>query len=236
MAFVFAEGAVTRLRREFKLLVAARDVQELCARLEHEAAPTTTWITSVYFDRPGYPLTARARSTPDDCLKVRTKEYFPDVSGEFGRVVLEAKRERNGLTQKQRVWLARSDLRELEQTGRLWGQLPLLDAGPFFPVLAVTYARDVYQRDESWRVTVDRNVAFHPVSREQAFGGRRLTARRLGTPTAREEHVIVEVKHLGEALPAWLLDLRDTAARRFSKFAEGTARLSTAHVDGAKGR
>lgn len=236
MAFVFSEGAVTRLRREFKLLLTPAAARKLCSRLEGAVAPVTTWITSVYFDRPGAPLTARAHNTPEDCLKVRTKEYFPDVGGPQPRVVLEAKRERNGLTQKQRVWLARANLAGLEARGELWGQLPLLDVAGMRPVLGVTYARDVYQQHESWRVTVDREVAFYRVSPHLAFGPSRLTARQLGDPVAQERRVIVEVKHLGEALPSWLLDLRETAARRFSKFAEGTARLAARTVDEVTGR
>src|SRR5688500_16653209 len=163
MSVAFAEGAVTRLRREFKLLLPHEVAGKLCERLLREAEPSSTRITSVYFDGPGLPLMSRARKSPDNCLKIRTKEYFPDVGSRSARVVLEAKRERNGFTQKERVWIPRSELSVLERSGELWKRLPLIDGGCLAPVVAVTYRRDVYQHTASWRVTVDRNVSFHPV-------------------------------------------------------------------------
>ena len=48
-----------------------------------------TEIASVYFDRAGRPLTARALATPEDCLKVRLKEYTPDLGSADPRVVIE---------------------------------------------------------------------------------------------------------------------------------------------------
>ena len=115
----FAEGDVTQLRREFKLVLSAGPAQSVRTRLLAEVGepPPTTAIISVYFDRPGLPLTVRARATPEDCLKLRTKEYFPDRSGHRNHVVLEAKRERNGLTRKHRVWVPRASLAEALRSG-----------------------------------------------------------------------------------------------------------------------
>lgn len=224
MAVAFSEGAVTRLRREFKLVLPAGEAELLVARLRTTARPSRTQITSVYFDRPGLPLTVRARESPDDCLKIRTKEYFPDLGG-GARVVVEAKRERNGLTQKQRTWVDRAELRALYDAGALWSRVPIAEPGPLAPVLAVSYQREVFQSSQAWRVTVDREVGFHPVSLELALGAVRLEAGALPAPFAREPAVIVEVKHLSEDLPQWLAALREARAERFSKFAQGMARL-----------
>jgi hypothetical protein len=225
MVIAFAEGAVTQVRREFKLLLEPDGANELSERLCAFASPSTTAITSVYFDHPGFPLLARARATPNDCLKIRTKEYFPDPDGPAPRVALEAKHERNGLTQKQRVWISRASLAGLVRQGALWKQLPILEAGTLLPVVGVTYVRDVFQCSPSWRVTVDRGVSFHAVNGALAFGRRRLRADLLGLPAARERRAVIEVKHLGEDLPAWLAQLRHSAATRFSKFAEGMGRV-----------
>ncbi|WP_434381444.1 VTC domain-containing protein [Melittangium boletus] len=223
----FAEGDVTKLRREFKLILGQDAALALCSRLSGSIdtpPPAPTRITSVYFDKPGYPLTLRSLRTPMDCLKVRTKEYAPDVgaSGQE-RVVLEVKRERNGVTQKRRVWVPRAQLGQVLRGGaRL---LPLIAGGSLIPVLAVTYQRHVYQCSQSWRVTVDREVGFHRVTSALALGQTTLSAERLGAPLVRDERVVVEVKHLGEELPEWLAALNPGRKPAYSKFAEGMARI-----------
>ena len=107
MSLLFAEGKVTQLRQEFKVLLDRADATHLentlCQTLGMEP-PAATRITSVYFDSPALALTHRAMETPADTLKIRTKEYFPDLGASgLPRVVLEAKRERGGLTRKRRA-------------------------------------------------------------------------------------------------------------------------------------
>ena len=233
----FAEGEVTKLRREFKLVLGADEAHVLCTRLSVALGgclPPPTRITSVYFDKPGYPLTRRSLSTPNDCLKVRTKEYSPDLgaSGEQ-RVVLEVKRERNGVTQKRRVWVPRAQLGQVLEGGtRL---LPLIAGGSLLPTLAVTYRRHVYQCSQTWRVTVDRDIGFHRVTSELALGPTTLSAERLGEPLASDGRVVVEVKHLGEELPEWLGALQCGSRPAYSKFAEGMARVHDFVADGIVG-
>lgn len=233
MVIGFAEGAVTRLRREFKLVLAEGEAAELCARLGQELgeaqAPEATAITSIYFDRPGFPLAERARAMPDDCLKVRTKEYWPDLGrGARDRVVFEVKRERNGLTQKRRLWLDRGALPNVlrgEAAQELLG-------GPaeLHPALAVTYWREVHQQDAAWRITVDRDIRYHAVDAALALSPTRVGPELLPAAFAREERVVVEIKHLGAPLPSWLEALRERRSS-YSKFAEGMARSL-----GARGR
>lgn len=234
----FAEGEVTKLRREFKLVVDNEAAARLCTLLSEELGgcmPPPTRIVSVYFDKPGYPLTERAVHTPEDCLKVRTKEYSPDLgAGGVQRVVLEVKRERHGVTQKRRVWVPRSQLRSM--IGGAGGLLPLIAGGRLLPVLGVTYRRHVYQASRAWRVTVDRDIRFHRVSQELALSETTLTAERLGAPLYEDPHVVIEVKHLGEELPAWLAALHPGSKRpAYSKFAEGMARVHSLVVDGVLG-
>jgi hypothetical protein len=223
----FAEGEVTKLRREFKLVLGTQEAEELCARLSWELGgllPAPTRITSVYFDRPGQPLTLRALRTPHDCLKVRTKEYSPDVgAGGVRRVVLEVKRERNGITQKRRVWVPRAQLRNVMRGGV--GLLPLIAGGSLHPTLAVTYRRNVYQSSDAWRVTVDRDIAYHRVTPEQALSEHTLCAEALEPPILREQRVVLEVKHLGRSLPEWVQALSRGATGGYSKFAVGMAQL-----------
>ncbi|MBN1210000.1 MAG: VTC domain-containing protein [Myxococcaceae bacterium] len=234
----FAEGEITRLRREFKLVLDVKVAAELCARISSELGgglPTPTRIVSVYFDRPGYPLALRALHTPEDCLKVRTKEYSPDLgAGGVQRVVLEVKRERHGVTQKRRVWVPRTQLQSVIHRGG--GLLPLIAGGRLVPVLAVSYRRHVYQATQAWRVTVDRDIGFHAVTPQLALSGMALTAERLGPPVFADRRVVVEVKHLGETLPPWLAALHPGSRRpAYSKFAEGVARVHAFAAAGVLG-
>ncbi|MGA9521173.1 MAG: VTC domain-containing protein [Myxococcaceae bacterium] len=231
----FAEGEVTRLRREFKWVATLAEANAVCRFLQGDSTeqPALTQVTSVYFDQPDFPLTARAACTPDDCLKIRTKEYFPNRMGQLDHVVFEAKRERHGLTNKQRLWVPRHKLLEVVRAGQ--GLPPgLLDGGPLLPVLAVAYERRVYQSSAAWRVTVDQSVTWHAISVELAFGHVGLRRELLGPPIASEARVIVEVKHLGRELPEALAALRSRATP-FSKFAEGMARLGQAYTEGIFG-
>ncbi|HLL53989.1 MAG TPA: VTC domain-containing protein [Myxococcaceae bacterium] len=233
----FAEGAVTRVRREFKLVLGAGEAVALLERLSNELggpASCPTLITSVYFDGPELPLAQRALRQPGSCLKVRTKEYFPDLGGAEGaRVVLEAKREHHGLTHKKRAWLPRERLRAAVQGHA--SVLPLIANGRLRPVLGVTYVREVYQHTEAWRVTVDRDIAFYLVTSDVALSERRVGPERLGPPLGRDERVVVEVKHQGDTLPPWLAGLRERKSPPYSKFTEGMARLMESRVDGAMG-
>jgi hypothetical protein len=225
----FAEGEVTKLRREFKLVLTPDEAEALCTQLTCELGgylPPPTRITSVYFDRPGHPLTLRALRTPHDCLKVRTKEYSPDVgAGGVQRVVLEVKRERHGVTQKRRAWVPREQLRSVMR-GSV-GLLPLIAGGSLHPTLAVTYRRNVYQSSEAWRVTVDRDIAYHRITPELALSERTLCAERLEPPLGREPRVVLEVKHLGRCLPEWIQALSQRCDDDYSKFAVGMAQLQS---------
>jgi hypothetical protein len=211
---------------------------ELYARLSAELGgcqPRPTNIVSVYFDKPGYPLAWRALRTPEDCLKVRTKEYSPDLGADgVQRVVLEVKRERRGVTQKRRVWVPRTQLRSVIRGSP--GLLPLIAGGRLRPVLAVAYVRHVYQCSRAWRVTVDRDIGYHPITPQLALSETTLTAERLEPAAFTDRRMVVEVKHLGEELPPWLAVLHPNSRRpAYSKFAEGMAKVHAFAADGVFG-
>ncbi|HLT31635.1 MAG TPA: VTC domain-containing protein [Myxococcaceae bacterium] len=227
------EGALTRARREVKLLLTREEADLLTPRLLAclpGPPPSATGVVSVYLDRPDRALSNRVLSHPRDCLKLRTKEYAPDLSGDAeARVVLEAKRERRGITSKRRVWLPRTRLASGEGGGRR-GLAGRLFRGELQPVLAVSYDRWVYQPHAHWRVTLDREVAFHPVCRERALGREKLLAQRLEVPFARSDLAVMEVKFNEVArLPRWLMQLAETRRCAFSKFTEGL-RQQAAHL------
>ena len=227
MPDAFAEGRITQLRREAKLALGPAEARQLRARLTAElGAPAVSRIVSVYFDGPGWPLAARAADLQQDALKLRSKEYFPD-RGDCGngRVVLEVKREANGITRKDRLWVSRDRLQPALQDLAAPALRDTLGDFPIFPAVAVSYEREVYQGEETWRVTIDTGVEFFRVEPRLALSSAPLRRELLGEPAGREERTIVEVKyldgpvkHLDGPVPAWALS--SGGARRYSKFAE----------------
>jgi hypothetical protein len=237
MSIAFVEGGVTRLRRELKLVLSPEQALRVCQRLGVELGdPVPTQITSIYFDQRGLPLGMRALRTPNDCVKVRTKEYFPDRgAGQKARVVLEMKRERRGITQKRRIWMPRNELRRVLSQGQRQVLLPLFSLHDYAPVAAVTYQRQVFQNTERLRITVDAEIQFHPVTLELALGVEPVSRTRLGPPAEREPEVVVELKLAGAELPRWLLRLVTEKGSSYSKFAEAMKRLHLRRVGGVRG-
>jgi len=226
----FAEGRITQLRREAKLALPLAEAQNLRARLAAElGAPAVSRIVSVYFDGPGWPLAARAADLPEDALKLRSKEYFPDRCGN-GRVVLEVKREANGMTRKDRLWVSRDRLQAALRDLASPALRHTVGDFPLFPAVAVSYEREVYQGEETWRVTVDSGVEFFRIEPRLALAADPLRRELLGDPAGREERTIVEVKyldgpvkHLDGPIPSWLG--AGGGARTYSKFAEAMRRV-----------
>jgi VTC domain len=220
VAVAFAEGRITKLRRETKLLLSAAEAAALRARLSTEVgAPIVSRVVSVYFDGQGWPLAARAAVAPHDTVKVRFKEYFPDrgKSGE-GRVVLELKREANGVTRKERVWVPRRELESALREPAVPAFRAVLGDRALLPAVAVSYEREIYQSDESWRVTVDSCVEFFRIDARLAVSTEPLRRELLGEPAGCEERTIVEVKHVENGVPAWLAVWPGSPG--YSKFAQ----------------
>jgi hypothetical protein len=220
VSVAFAEGRITKLRREAKLLLPRAEAAALRARLAAEVgAPAVSRVVSVYFDGPGWPLAARAAAAPHDTVKLRFKEYFPDRGGSGSdRVVLELKREANGVTRKERVWVPRPGLEAALRDPGVTALRAWIGDNPLVPAVAVSYEREVYQGEETWRVTMDNGVEFFRIEPRLALSSEPLRRELLGEPQGREERTIVELKHLDTHLPSWLAAYGD--ARGYSKFAQ----------------
>lgn len=209
-----ADSGVTVLRREAKLLLERDESEALAHELGRTAAPVESRIVTVYFDRPDGVLARRAVSTPEDCVKVRARTYEPDRGPGRTGVVLEVKRERSGVTTKQRVRLARDEVRAALDLSIA----PAL--GPLAPTVGASFRRRVFQCSPDWRVTFDDGLSFHDAGWElldaPAWGAA------LPPPFAAEPRVVVEVKHGPEGLPRWLAAL-SRSARPYSKFGAAMA-------------
>lgn len=211
----FAENGITitNLRREVKLLLDPDEADPVADALARLIPPQESHVVAVYFDSPDGNLARRAASSPDDCVKVRAKSYAPDRSGEPGRVVLEVKRERAGITSKERVWLPLADVRDAVANSLA----PTF--GSLAPAVATSYRRRVYQTTPHWRVTIDDELTFHQ-ARWALFahdapswhGG-------LGPALGAEPRVVVELKFGPDGMPRWLTNLGWTRGTTYSKFA-----------------
>jgi hypothetical protein len=224
----FAEGPITSLRREAKLVLSPGEAELLAEQLARHAAPHACRVTAVYFDGPAAPLARRAAATPCDCVKVRAKAYDPDRSIPGGRVVLEVKRERSGLTSKERTWLRREEVPDAVQV-----VLAPVN-GPLAPLVATSYRRRVFQVSPAWRVTLDDELAFHFAGWELFAPAAPPWPAALPEPFAAEGRVVVELKHAPGALPRWLAALA-LRGRPYSKFVEAVTRALQTPVAPARG-
>ncbi|HET8541190.1 MAG TPA: VTC domain-containing protein [Anaeromyxobacter sp.] len=212
----FAEGGVTRIRRETKILLEPEEASRLAGRLAAEIAPYECRVACVYFDSPDGKLARRAATTPDDCVKIRTRSYDPDLGDRPGRVALDVKRERGGITSKDRLWLPPEDVpaevrRALAPT-----------FGAIAPTVASTYRRRVFQASPEWRATFDDELRFHAAGWSLFAPGTRPSLASLAPPFAGERLVVLELKHAPGALPAWLVELGRARGIAYSKFAAGS--------------
>lgn len=218
----FPEGQLTRLRREVKVLLRPEEVAALVVQLAAElGSPTVSRVSAVYFDGPGAPLAQRALETPRDCVKIRAKAYQPDRSADRGRVVLEVKHERDGVTTKDRRWLGRGVVRAALASVHL-------GAGPLAPLVATSYRRRVFQPCAGWRATLDDALRFHAAGWELFDEGAPDWPRALGAALAAEPHAVLELKLGSDEPPGWLRELVLCRATPYSKFAEAVKRTAPA--------
>ncbi len=238
------EQALTRQRHERKLTLSPREADKLCIKLEKALGGENlaeTRITSVYFDCADGRFARRALEDPENGIKLRTKEYEPDFgnSGAAPRCVIDLKQQRGRLITKHRSWVPRAalkaifsgDPREAQHFGpealSAVAKVRAAAGGePLMPVIAVTYRRRVFQATDDLRVTVDRELAFHRGDAELFLGPDALTVRKLGKPVGRDERIIVEVKHVGENVPAWISPLIKVEIPGLSKFGAAVPYLS----------
>lgn len=223
----FADGGITRIRRETKILLEPREAGRIADLLAAEAAPYECRVACVYFDSPDGKLARRAGASPDDCVKIRTRSYDPDLGRPPGRLVLDVKRERGGITTKDRVWVAPEDVPG-EVRRRL---VPMF--GALAPSVASSYRRRVFQPSPEWRATLDDALRFHAADWSLFAPGSLPAYATLPPPFAQERLVVLELKHAPGALPEWLAAMGRALATPYSKFATGSRDAGRAGSSGA---
>jgi len=223
----FAESGITNLRQELKLLLDPDEADSVAGALGRYMPPQESGIVSVYFDSSSGALARRAASTPEDCVKVRTKAYAPDRSAEQGRVVLELKRERARITSKQRLWIRPGEVPDTIASALA----PTF--GALAPVFATSYRRRVYQATPNWRVTMDDRLTFHRASWSLFADDAPPWHGGLGPAIGDEPRVVLELKFGPEGLPRWLAQLGWSRATTYSKFAAAVGHGAQGRSTGA---
>lgn len=246
---------LVKRRVELKYVFPAGKAEELRAALR-AARPGVVgrrpggWVTTVYFDLPDRRFTRAALERPDASLKVRLREYFSEDDIPCSPFVWLEIKERDGArSSKHRFQLHKrmvSDfLRgELDLAAALTCQegapdlsrvvesihkLRSLARETLAPVGAVRYLRGSLQGGEPpARLTLDRHIRYFvgPLGLYDVHDA--LDGDALGAPTWTDEAAVLEVKHGGEAPPAWCRSVSgEQAPSEYSKFAR-LARLSLA--------
>lgn len=246
---------LVKRRVELKHVFPAGKGEELRARMRalrpaFAARRVGGWVTTVYFDLPDRRFTRAALECPETNLKIRLREYFSDDDLPCSPFVWLEIKERDGSRSNK----SRFQLHKRMVGGFLEGELDLaavltcqegapdlakvmesvqrlhdLARGTLAPVGAVRYQRCSLQGgDPAARLTLDRGIAYHvgPVSLYDAHDA--LDAASLGAPSWSDGAAVVEVKHGGEAPPAWCRSfVGEQPASDYSKFVQ-LARLSFA--------
>lgn len=224
------EELLCRKRREDKWLVSADVATSLEARiaasmpLVRHGGRDVSRVASLYLDTDDHALSARALSSPHDCLKARVRAYLPD-DGSACELVFELKRHLEGTSRKWRLRVDPGALialceRELSTVAPA-PLVQLLGRRPLQPVVAVTYLRRVYQEGETLRVTFDRDVAWHTPAPEMGDAVTRLVASPAPHAEGGLDQVVVEVKQTRGARPRAVREALSNEVRQltFSKFA-----------------
>ena len=246
-------------RTEIKHVFRAEQGEELRERLRAlrpggDERRTAGWVTTVYFDFPDRRLTREALARPEENLKIRLREYFTDDDRPCSPFVwLEIKEREGASSRKSRFQLhkrlvgpfleaAELDLaamltcqdggadldRAVEAARRLH---ELARAHPLAPLGAVRYRRcSVQGGAPAARLTLDRQISFHPAPVGLYEAHAALDADALGPSSWADEVAVVEIKHHGAAPPAWcraVLEARP--AVEYSKF-QLLARLAAAEA------
>lgn len=246
---------LVKRRVEIKHVFPGGKGEELRARLRALRPPFAErrvggWVTTVYFDLPDRRFTRAALERPETNLKIRLREYFSDEDLPCSPFVWLEIKERDGTRSAK----SRFQLHKRMVAGFLEGELDLaavltcqeaapdlskvveavrrlhdLARGTLVPVGAVRYLRASLQGGEpAARLTLDRHISYvvGPVALYDVH--ERLDAEALGAPTWTDGAAVMEVKHAGEAPPAWCRSaLGDAPPSDYSKFVR-LARLSLA--------
>jgi hypothetical protein len=216
---------LARERVELKYLLLEGEAEDLRSRLEGALGDPAFrkedgWIATVYLDRPDGSLAREALRNPRESLKLRLREYFTPRGVPLSPFVwIEIKERQGWASRKSRFQIPRRSVepflggeldpgevlscrtrprRALEAARRLRE----IAGGPLVPMGAVRYRRlAVEGGSPRARLTIDREVAYHPGPVGLYACGGELE---VGAPAATEESGgIAELKYAGERPPGW---------------------------------
>ena len=211
---------LVKRRIEIKHLVspvAADGIREWIAnaRPGRNARRISGWVATTYFDLPDRRLARAALDRPEQNLKLRAREYFSEDYVPCSPFLwIELKEREGGVSRKSRFQLHRRMLRRflegdrdlaeiltcqekgsvLEDVVAAVQRIDDLARSPLATVGAVRCRRSSVQGgDPAARVTLDESISYH-------LGP--------GAPPAWiEPSAVVELKHGGDAVPAWAAGL-----------------------------
>lgn len=221
---------LVRRRTEIKHVFPAGKGEELRTRLRAlrpgaGERRTGGWVSTVYFDLPDRRYSREALARPESNLKIRLREYFTDDPSPCAPFVWLEIKERDGAASRK----SRFQIHKRMVGGFLEGELDLaailtcqdaaadldrvveavqrlheLAVSPLAPVGAVRYRRCSLQGgDPCARLTLDREISFHPAPTGLYEAHGALDGGALGPPIWVDGAAVVEVKHHGAAPPAW---------------------------------
>jgi hypothetical protein len=237
------EDALVRRRRELKYLLPQADSEDLVERLQNEGPydQRDGRVTTVYFDRPDREFTRRAFRTPAANVKIRLREYLtPEGLPVSPFIWIEVKEREGATTRKLRFQLHKRLVDPFLEGGiepaAILGsqgssvaasevveaalQIRALARGPLVAVGAVCYRRMSFDsREPRARMTVDREISYHPPPLTLYGRNESLSRDTMGPPARVESGVVVEVKHREDRVPAWCgASLRGFRPVEYSKF------------------
>jgi SPX domain protein involved in polyphosphate accumulation len=202
-------------------------------RTESDASESPAhYITTLYFDSDTQEI-ARACEGGNEGVRLRAREYADHLPEQGIRreplLWLEVKTRNGASTRKVRFAIPSHEVQTVLSDGvisermlhfesRAWGQpaeavlreiaeLCMNTAGPLKPDCMAHYRRQAWQdTDETLRITLDTELAFHRPPANLFQGGLALAETIAEPPVARLLHSLVEIKTRGEQ-PDWLRNL-----------------------------
>jgi SPX domain protein involved in polyphosphate accumulation len=194
--------------------------------------PPAHYITTLYFDSDTQEM-ARACEGGTEGVRLRAREYYDRLPEQGIRreplLWLEVKTRSGTSTRKVRFAIPSHEVQAVLSDGVItermlhfeshaWGEsaeavlreiveLSMHTAGPLKPDCMAHYRRQAWQdADETLRITLDTELAFHRPPANPFQGGLTLAEAMAEPPVARLRHSLVEIKARGEQ-PDWLRNL-----------------------------
>jgi SPX domain protein involved in polyphosphate accumulation len=194
--------------------------------------PAAHYVTTLYFDSDTQEM-ARACEGGTEGVRLRARQYYDHLPEQGIRreplLWLEVKTRSGTSTRKVRFAIPSHEVQAVLSDGVItermlhfeshaWGEsaeavlreiveLSMHTAGPLKPDCMAHYRRQAWQdADETLRITLDTELAFHRPPANPFQGGLTLAEAMAEPPVARLRHSLVEIKARGEQ-PDWLRNL-----------------------------